>query len=741
MGTLLHLSDLHLADATTQIDVTGDYKVDALSFEHRQRRTTIIKNSLRELGKALHQDNVKLDAIVISGDVTVQGQSNGFELLPEVLGHLGDALPTEDRILIVPGNHDVAWKTDPGTKERYERFIRLRDFGYRTAYLDGVDIDFNGNLQDKSSPPLEPLIMAQDNSFVVVGINSTNHCGVRSDVEDSLQKHQELLETIKSEHTPAGMAIESLWAAWERRGLYDIARIDEGQRVICSEMVSSARRDIAKAGKAMPLLIATFHHQLRPVGGTEEFKPFEGITNLGDVRDWLACNKIDVLLHGHKHEERVLEDLFVPFHEPNSGTPHRLLIVSAPTIGHGQPADNDIGRLIQVDADMPRVADIKLTLVPARSAGALFVLDTLPQENFLVGNDDGLRLGLLEGKTAGEVYNKVLAVLPKLKSLPKPLIARFNDGRTGLELPGNYPDIGVSEDDMEAWFHDTIEWWERPVKGVVAPFNHGERIKSPRGKDTQFQTAISKLRSNCNTGAAIMIIVDPATDFCLPDTGFPAFTLVQMAIADGALSVTGYFRKQEMRHWWPINVAELATLQRDAIYELNEEGMTLEAGTICTVTAIPVAGGGSPRVVIPQIDRCLEVPGALLELVIPLYFSGASSPEMEAKWKKMIDDWRPTEQIAADGDPVPVVGLQHLHALADSCLKISGRDSNPDDPGSKLVDYLESLLQVNRSYAKEQERGKRTPGSHQSWRRSVDQLVWKILKTVRDLAAAAEGVR
>jgi 3',5'-cyclic AMP phosphodiesterase CpdA len=182
MGTLLHLSDLHLADATAKIDVTGDYKVDALPLEDRQRRTSTIRNTLRQLGRALERAEVALDAIVISGDVTVQGQPNGFDLLPKVLDELATAKPPNERILIVPGNHDVVWGTKPGMRDRYENFLKLRAHGYKTAYLDGVDIDRNGNLQNQDNSPPDPYIVAHDSSFIVIGINSANHCGVESDL-------------------------------------------------------------------------------------------------------------------------------------------------------------------------------------------------------------------------------------------------------------------------------------------------------------------------------------------------------------------------------------------------------------------------------------------------------------------------------------------------------------------------------------------------------------------------------
>jgi hypothetical protein len=98
MGTFLHLSDLHLAGPEAAGDVTGDYKVDAVLPADRQRRTSVIRHTLEQLGAALLAAQIRLDAVVITGDVTTHARAEGIELLPDVLGRLGDALPANDRI-------------------------------------------------------------------------------------------------------------------------------------------------------------------------------------------------------------------------------------------------------------------------------------------------------------------------------------------------------------------------------------------------------------------------------------------------------------------------------------------------------------------------------------------------------------------------------------------------------------------------------------------------------------------
>lgn len=741
MGTLLHMSDLHLAPEGDRADITGDYKLDLVPWAERQRRTADIRSTLKQLSKSFAGSRMTLDAIVISGDVTVRGRVEGIDLLDSVLDELGDALPTKDRILIVPGNHDVVWGTDPSSAERYENFLRLRAAGYRTAYLEGVDTD-GDELRAGLTGTHEPVVVATDNSFVVVGINSCDMCGVKLPVEADLSPRLGEVDTLALTNP----AVAALQAAWNARGLHDVARVSRAQREICHGVAAHHRAAVLGGTDRAPVMIAAFHHQLRPVSTAEEFKTFEGITNLGEVREWLAGNGFDILLHGHKHENRVIEDLFVPYGTDTNAVSHSLHVVSAPTIGLGQPATNPVARLITINAEMPRVSPVLLHLVPTRKAGVPINFGELHREEIVVGSDDGPRVGVIEGDVVADVYDQIRALEDQLGSLPTPLVCRFRDGASALELPKNYPDVGFATESssidearskLESWFGQTVDWWERSQRGQAAPFNHGERIKGQSAGDpSQFTSAIASLRSNGGTSRAVILVVNPS-DFDDSNTPFPAFVTVQMLVRDGALEMIGYFRKQEMPHWWPINVAELARLQHEAIEELRAKGTHLTSGQITTITAIPVAGDSAPKVVIPDVDRRVEEPGSFLELLVPLYFGGVAKTEMVSRWGQVIDDWRPRDKIAADGDPVPVLGFTRLWELAEACDAMNshqggGTVANPE-PGTRLVGLLRQLRDANEFYAREQAGADRI-NQHKRWRESVDEIVAKIYGTVEEMA-------
>lgn len=748
MGLLLHLSDLHLADADTSGEITGDYKVEAIPLENRQRRTETIRSTLCQLGQALVESKQYLDAIVISGDIAVQGQPRGFELLPSVLSELGEVLPSEEQILIVPGNHDVSWRTSSSSRERYENFCKLREnHAYRTAWLEGIDIDSDLSLTDHAAEP--PIVRATDGSFVVVGINSSNHCGVESSPEAWLAEHLDHLEQIVKGGGKDAKPVETLLDAWRTRGLFDIARVDAGQRQRIHQLLNEERRRFADVGNP-PAVIAALHHQLLPVGDYEEFKPFEGITNLGEFREWLASNEVDIVLHGHKHEERILEDAFSPYDPSHARSVHRMLIVSSPTIGLGASVSGPVCRLLEFSPDMPRAADVSLRLVPATKRGINITASSLPEVRKRIGDIDAAGSGVIEAESVDEVYNALFASREVLQSLPSPLVCRIRNGPTARTVPRNYPVLAASsasadsEDEAkQQWFDDTVAWWQSETRGTSATFNHGERLRGIGfNGESQFHRLIDSLLRDEHTSRAVALLVNPEVDFASTTKAFPAFTLLQMTISNGKLNLTGYFRKQEMPHWWPINVAELALLQLQASQELATRNRSVEPGSITTVTSIPVSGRAAPKVVVPKLDMMVDNnPGYFFKALAPLFFHTSVSPgDVAHTWASLIDDWRPGDTMAADGDPVPVAGTQYLADIAASVHSANlPTEDHQRDARRRIAEILEAIAQANRDYAATQNvsDGDRQ-ADHETWRGRIDTQIERLFETIETLCPPDE---
>lgn len=302
-------------------------------------------------------------------------------------------------------------------------------------------------------------------------------------------------------------------------------------------------------------------------------------------------------------------------------------------------------------------------------------------------------------------------------------------------MPENYPDA-PGDLPAQEWFSATVNWWQQPRAGRSAAFNHGQRLLAYGSIDPkvqlngfdQIQAAAEALDSKAESSRAIAVLVDPISDLKAKRPLFPAFVLVQFQIVGTRLDVTAYFRKQEMPHWWPVNVGELAKLQFDVIDALTERGKPLSPGAITTVTAMPVTGGSVPRVAVPDLDRRADDSTGMLDLVLPLYDLAAPSTDVVARWREAFTDWIPGEKPPADGDPIPLFGLRELLAVLDAVIAIS--------PTSTAIRNLRTEIHVLRAeceiYDKTEESDRRKV--RETWRkavaahtRKIDTLVFEIV--------------
>ena len=111
-------------------------------------------------------------------------------------------------------------------------------------------------------------------------------------------------------------------AALQRLRLADAARVSEYQL----EAIRTILNMVTDPG-TMPLRIAATHHHLLPVSAREEVKPFESMTNLGLVRQFLREQGVAIVLHGHKHTESTYVD-YISSYRSLPGTPNRIRVIS-----------------------------------------------------------------------------------------------------------------------------------------------------------------------------------------------------------------------------------------------------------------------------------------------------------------------------------------------------------------------------------------------------------------------------
>jgi hypothetical protein len=161
---------------------------------------------------------------------------------------------------------------------------------------------------------------------------------------------------------------------------------------------------------------------------------------------------------------------------------------------------------------------------------------------------------------------------------------------------------------------------------------------------------------------------------------FPSFSLLHLWVSDRALHCSAFFRKQEMTFWWPVNVAELARIQDEAVQRLRLTHEHITAGAIRTYASEAVFSDRLPKVDVPRIDRQFwRNPAALRVLAVAVADGTILGRSGDiTTLLSFMDDWAPVaEAPPTDGAAVPVRGLgaiaEMLEALVDrypDCLHV-----------------------------------------------------------------------
>jgi 3',5'-cyclic AMP phosphodiesterase CpdA len=683
MARILHISDLHLASPSSgqHENEIGDYtKSGLVQPRERQTRLSLLQDTLTALGRSLTAEKQQLDAVIVTGDVALRGNAESYALLPDLLKHLGGALPVAERILVVPGNHDVLYGSLPSSAERYNAFGDAIDaLGYRRAGLEGRD--------DLASH--DPLIVDPDGAFVVVGINSANW-SVALEPLPTLAAGQ--LADLKAR----GTLPKELDDAIATLRLRDAARVSREQLLA----VGDALRGVRTINGRRTVVIAAMHHQMFPVSLVEEVKPFESLTNLAELRRFYADNHVDIVLHGHKHIANTYENDLID----DQTTRHRMLICSAGTVGQGVAYGAEIAKLIEIDDELPSFPRVTVTPLAAVGPAANIVRLTarsvtrrLPASDMLEG------IGrMIYGKTAVEVHTRLLAHFRDVGDASTDhLTCMVENGPSALRRPSSYPTVGdpTYNEDPDAWFEGLVQWWQNGQLAEGKPFTHGQRIRAWAGQEgrDQLVDVAEALMHDSASSRGLIALFDPDRDqIAHVTTKFPAFVLAQFHLRDDILHVVGLFRKQEMRYWWPINAAELASMQSQVVDLLAKRGKLVAAGSITTFATQAKAGTATPWVAVPRIDQLVwDNPSRLWALAAAV--AAVDAPrhgEALSELCSLMREWRPAEREAPDGAPAAGPGLALLHDALRELAEVFGSLTSARRP----MELLELMQLTNQQY-------------------------------------------
>jgi hypothetical protein len=290
---LLHLSDLHFTKETP-LEARLQWLLDDLK---------------RDEGLGFKQ----VDYLVISGDFTDKGNTEGFEKAYDFVSGLAQEFGlSAERCILVPGNHDVV--------DMVEAYTRRKD-------ASGLKSDewFQAG----------PIIMARD---------PANYPLRFKPFSDSFY-HKFLQRPYSLNYVDQGSAIPFWETGIQFIALNSCWQIDEFNRKrsnVSPEAVAKALKEAEKQldearksrvfGSDRPLLrIATWHHS---VAGSEQMKNVDFIGNL-------QKNGVRIALHGDVHEMR--RDLIGYFHQK------RIHIVGAGSFGaRAEDRPESIPRLYNV---------------------------------------------------------------------------------------------------------------------------------------------------------------------------------------------------------------------------------------------------------------------------------------------------------------------------------------------------------------------------------------------------------
>jgi 3',5'-cyclic AMP phosphodiesterase CpdA len=268
LPAIIHISDPHFGTMERDGKLTQMHR-----FIDGQYSRKLSEHLMREFKSANSHflfDTSKL-LLVISGDLTYRARAEEFERVREFLEEVrtGIGIPHE-RVVIVPGNHDVDWL---GSKQdvtrRFDNYIGFLDLFYGADLFRQLYPRLKWDLKINSKRPsaFELVSIVRNEPLVIVGMNSC------------------LYETDQNHY----------------------GFIGGRQLQIVEEL-------LAPHSNRASVRVAVFHHHLHPYPESiEERMANEPSMDMSTLRDAglvernLERLRFDIVLHGHKHKPQIRE--------------------------------------------------------------------------------------------------------------------------------------------------------------------------------------------------------------------------------------------------------------------------------------------------------------------------------------------------------------------------------------------------------------------------------------------------
>jgi 3',5'-cyclic AMP phosphodiesterase CpdA/tetratricopeptide (TPR) repeat protein len=322
---VVHLSDIHFGSRPSKDGVSEMHRFIAGDYEKTLNEHLESEFSSKRAHFA--QDHGRF-FLVISGDLTYQGTEDEFARVHEFLEKTCQTLKLpKDRVVLVPGNHDVHWPSAQIDKRRrFDHYLGFLNLFYGDTLFRKLYplITWNFQVNSPRPTPEEVVSIHHQDGFTFVGINSC--------VYETEQDHY---------------------------GFVGGRQLDHIERLLD-----------AAGGTTTDFRIAVLHHHLHPFPepmrrhtNQEIWMDLSTIRDAGLVERRLEKLGFDLVLHGHKHKPQLRETLV---HEQSliRGATPRLLVCGAGSTGvnaseleHAVPNHYEVIEMLR----LPRVPGVEWT--------------------------------------------------------------------------------------------------------------------------------------------------------------------------------------------------------------------------------------------------------------------------------------------------------------------------------------------------------------------------------------------
>ena len=229
--------------------------------------------------------------------------------------------------------------------------------------------------------------------------------------------------------------------------------------------------NLVRAPGATPLRIAAIHHHLLPVSTREEVKPFESMTNLGLVRQFLRDQEVSIVLHGHKHTEFTYLDYISSLRE-SPGVPSPVRVISGASSTAGDLDRTDVFRLLDIQANAGLLQLHRISaVVPGMS---VLIGNPVPLNFARPGRAEVVRTArcfVIEGENVDDVYHQLVAGVTNQGRETEHVLCHIGSSPDVKQLAALYPGLvqvpGIAEDQGEIatakrleQFANIVQWWQ-----------------------------------------------------------------------------------------------------------------------------------------------------------------------------------------------------------------------------------------------------------------------------------------